>query len=154
MNNELVPVEKVAKEIDGRQYRENFSKEILEYCKANHLIIITGCSDDLVEFDGFSCEEFGYTGPRDENFVVSDEKLHDIEENMSFQLKEATLANKMKLKAFFWEKKAVVNNKEVEAAWVFEVTGIPFAQFRIFEEGEKELQCVGLVVDVSSLIEA
>lgn len=42
----------IAKMIDGRQYRNEVTKEIIELAKNNNIVIVFRASDDLVEFRG------------------------------------------------------------------------------------------------------
>jgi hypothetical protein len=44
--------EKLADILDGREYGEEMTHEELELSKANGLVIVFGCSDDLMEFKG------------------------------------------------------------------------------------------------------
>jgi hypothetical protein len=49
----------VAQKLHGRQYRDETTKEIEEYCALNNIIILFGASDDLAEFRGAVDDEIG-----------------------------------------------------------------------------------------------
>jgi hypothetical protein len=50
-------LDNVAKKLHGRQYRDETTKEIEEYCKLNNIVILFGASDDLAEFRGAVTDE-------------------------------------------------------------------------------------------------
>lgn len=48
----MTNIQEIAAKINGREYREEMTKEIIEELKAEGLIAVFGASDDLCEFRG------------------------------------------------------------------------------------------------------
>lgn len=98
--------EELAAMLDGRQYREETTPQIEKLAKENNLLIIFGASDDLCEFRGAICDEFGcYDG--------GTIKCWDLPKTI-----EA-----------IW----CPDNKN--CSWAYE-TELPYAEFRIYEDDE------------------
>lgn len=57
-------IKEVAENLNGRQYEGFFIEdEIIDECIVNDIVIVTGYSDDLVEFEGaLACEKDAYDG--------------------------------------------------------------------------------------------
>lgn len=55
----MKPTEDLAKRLNGMQYGSHIPAETLDYAKDSGLVIVTGYSDDNVEFEGAFREEVG-----------------------------------------------------------------------------------------------
>jgi hypothetical protein len=54
----------IARELNGMEYKTPIPKDILAECKAKNIIIVSGWSDDLAEFEGAIRDEVGCFGGR------------------------------------------------------------------------------------------
>ncbi len=52
-------LKEIAKIIDGRQHGKETTSEIEQIAKENNIVIVFGCSDDLMEFRGAINDEVG-----------------------------------------------------------------------------------------------
>ena len=132
--------ETLAASLDGREYPLRFGADELKAAKDNRLVIVTGASDDLVEFEGFVSDEFGAPG---EYFFNSAGILpeHDDDDcDCRFcGYKEAVKgARKVEL---VWD-------APDEPAWTIK-TDIPHANFIVNEDGEPF--CRGIVFSMDDL---
>lgn len=55
----MTPTQELATRLNGMQYGNRIATETIEYAKASGLVIVTGYSDDNVEFDGAIYDEIG-----------------------------------------------------------------------------------------------
>jgi len=46
-------------DLNGREYRSEMTKEMIQFAKENNLVVVYGASDDLTEFSGSISDEFG-----------------------------------------------------------------------------------------------
>ena len=133
-------IKEFAQKLNGTEYspyRNQFTKEQAEYAKEMGFIIITGASDDLVEFDGAFEDE---SGCFDGGIITFDENgtSDDGEEH----------ANELEV---YWCGKC--GNKEIktDAAWEYRFSepSVQYETFDIMDDGR--LYCRGLVVDITNL---
>lgn len=73
-----------ADKLNGREYREEATKEEMEEMRRDGIIIAYGASDDLLEFDGWYSDELGaYEGKivfwNGMNFISEDNDEEDFE---------------------------------------------------------------------------
>lgn len=122
----------LSEKLNGRQYRNEITKEDELFAKENNLLIITGASDDLVEFYGYYNDEGAcYNGgivTFDKNGVSQDSD--DIRDN--------------KLNCL-WCKK-IIDGKRV--CWSYSID-IPYETFLIYEDDD--LYCEGIIISVEDL---
>ena len=123
--------EELAKKLNGRKYGDSFS-DVTKEAKQNGLVIVTGASDDLMEFDGAIYDEGDcFDGGRvyfDRNGVNQEEE---------------ELPNWIDAK---WCKGT--NKDGIHATWTYE-TEIPCERFDIWKANE--IYCVGLVFSIEDL---
>lgn len=121
----------LAEKLNGREYGDSFS-DVLEEAKASGLVIVTGASDDLMEFEGALRDEGNcYDGGPvyfDKNGVSLDGTKRD-------NVIEAV-----------WDDGT--NADGVPATWTYK-TDIPHEEFNIWEDGE--LYCVGIVFSIEDI---
>lgn len=126
--------------LSGREYPLRFNASELQTAKDNRLVIVTGASDDLVEFGGFITDEFGAPG------------VYFI--NSTGLLPEHGTYCECK---FCGYKEAVKNARKIESLWC-EVPGgpcwsfktdLPHATFIINEDGEPF--CRGIVLSMDDV---
>lgn len=129
-----------AQMLDGRQYRNEISREECAIAKQNGLVVCFGASDDLAEFRGAIDEEYGCWDGGILKFtkkgILFDDDDNEILEKYDFH-------------ASFNEINAIWDSGEPQCAWKYE-TNIPHSTFNIFEDGE--LYCIGIVFNHSDLI--
>lgn len=131
--------ETLAATLSGREYPLRLSAHELQVAKDNRLVIVTGASDDLVEFGGFLSDEFGAPG---DYFVNSAGLLPEHAGHCECKFcgyKEAIKgARKIELR---WD-------APDEPAWTVK-TDIPHAAFMINEDGEPF--CRGIVFSMDDV---
>ena len=121
----------LAEKLNGRHYGDSF-KDVMEDTMASGLVIVTGASDDLMEFQGAIEDEGGcFDGGEvyfDKNGVSQDgtERANMIE-------------------ALWCEG---TNVDGCQATWSYK-TDIPHETFEIWED--EELYCIGLVFSIEDI---
>lgn len=55
----MVTPQQLAARLNNIEYRTPMAQSITDDAKAHGLVIVTGASDDLIEFDGAAVEEYG-----------------------------------------------------------------------------------------------
>lgn len=121
----------LANKLYGRAYGDSFD-DVLEEAKQSGLVIVTGASDDLMEFNGAICDEGGcFDGGR----VYFDKDGVDQEGEERANWIDARWCDGM-------------NRDGLPATWTYE-TEIPCERFDIWEDGE--VYCVGLVFSIEDL---
>jgi len=121
----------LAEKLNGRQYGDSF-KDVMEDTMASGLVIVTGASDDLMEFQGAIEDEGGcFDGGEvyfDKNGVSQDgtERANMIE-------------------ALWCEG---TNVDGCQATWSYK-TDIPHETFEIWED--EELYCIGLIFSIEDI---
>jgi len=121
----------LAQLINGRKYGYEPFRDVRQVAKASGLVIVSGASDDLMEFDGAIYDEGGcYDGGKvffDRNGVSQDgsERSNCIEA--------------------FWCDKTELDEKGNVITWTYK-TDIPYETFMIYED--REPYCRGIVFDL------
>lgn len=121
----------LADKLNGRACGDNF-KDVLEEARESGLVIVTGASDDLMEFQG-AIEDEG--GCFDGGKVYFDRTGVDQDGEERANVIEAVWCDGM-------------NSDGIPASWTYK-TDIPCERFNIWEDGE--LYCVGLVFSIEDL---
>lgn len=122
---------KLAEKLNGRTYGDSF-KDIVKDARASGLVIVTGASDDLMEFQG-AIEDEG--GCFDGGKVYFDKKGVSQDGTERANVIEAVWCGG-------------TNADGYEATWTYK-TDVPCERFEIWED--KELYCIGLVFSVEDL---
>lgn len=121
----------LAEKLNGRQYGDSF-EDVLEDAKQSGLVMVTGASDDLMEFAGAFRDEGGcFDGGR----VYFDCDGVDQEGERRANWIDAKWCDG-------------VNRNGIQATWTYE-TDIPCERFDIFEG--QDIYCEGLVFSVEDL---
>ncbi|MDR1889345.1 MAG: hypothetical protein LBQ81_08240 [Zoogloeaceae bacterium] len=126
--------------LNGCKYLDEVSKELEAQAKENRLVIVFGCSDDLMEFRGAIYDELdaydGTTAYLDSNGLLENKCSDDC--------------------PYFAEKKdnavsieAKWCSNDIGASWTFE-TSIPHETFDVIEDGE--IYCRGIVFSLDSVL--
>lgn len=124
----------LAQLINGRKYGYEPFRDVRQVAKASGFVIVSGASDNLMEFDGAIYDEGGcYDGGKvffDRNGVSQDgsERANCIE-------------------AFWCDETALDENGNV-ITWSYK-TDIPHETFMIYEDGEP--YCRGIVFDLAEM---
>lgn len=142
--------EELAGLINGRQYRDEITKEEEWIAKESGLIVIFGCSDDLLEFVGALDDEIGaYDGT--DFFIATDGMEIMVDEE------EETYKKAKGLEAYAIDRESRIDVNRFSAEWCPEGTDmsweikteLPHAKFEIMEDGE--VYGIGIVISVSDL---
>lgn len=124
----------LARLIDGREYGYEPFRDVRQVAKEAGLIIVSGASDDLMEFDGVIYDEGGcFDGGEiffDRNGVSQD---------------GSECANC--IEAIWCDKTALDENGNV-ITWTYK-TDIPHETFMIYEDGKP--YCRGIVLDLADV---
>ena len=121
----------LADKLNGRAYGDTF-KDVLEEARESGLVIVTGASDDLMEFQG-AIEDEGSCYDGGNVYFDKDGVSQDGTERAN--VIEAVWCNGM-------------NSDGIQADWTYK-TDIPCERFDIWEDGE--LYCVGIVFSVEDI---
>ena len=125
----MTEIKKLAKELDKSEYGFDLTNEQKQYCKENEIVVVFGCSDDLMEFRGAIYDEFDcYEGGT--CYLTKDGIF--IEECDCKYAKQAK--EKCKKIEAFWCKS--------EWCWEYK-TDIPHETFEIWEDNEP--YCKGII---------
>lgn len=120
--------------IDGREYGYEPFRDVRQVAKASGLVIVSGASDDLMEFDGAIYDEGGcFDGGKvffDRTGVSQDgsERANYIEA--------------------IWCDKTAFDENGIIIAWTYK-TDISHETFMIYEDGEP--YCRGIVFDLADM---
>ncbi len=130
--------QEMANRLNGREYRDEVTRDDEIDAKNNSLVIVVGASDDLMEFygafrDEVSCYDGG-TAYLDRDGLMQNKC--DCED-CPYHLKELETAKKIK---------AIWSNGGY--SWTYE-TDIPHATFDIMEDGET--YCRGIVFSLAEV---
>lgn len=131
----MVTVNDFAQLINGRKYGyEMFSEGELKVAKRSGIVIVTGASDDLIEFQGAIEDEGGcYDGGT----------VYFNKEGISQDGETEGYLNK--IEAVWCGKR---DDKDNVISWSYE-TDIPHETFMIYEDGEP--YCEGIVFSINDL---
>ena len=124
-----------AEKLNGRQYRNELTKELETYAKENGIVIVFGASDDLMEFEGDIYDEFGCYGGG--NFAIDD--------NGNVYGEEYGV---MPADRYYHYISAIWCPKGTKYSWGYE-TDIPHETFTIMEDNEP--YCKGIVFYLKDL---
>jgi len=128
----------IAEMLDGIEYAEEISKDIIEYAKKNGVVIVFGASDDLTEFRGAIKGEADSYGGETVYFGRSG-ALRSICDNPFCPYFELARDKANKIEAI-WDSEGY--------SWTYK-TDIPHETFEILDGGEK--YCRGIVFSVDAL---
>ncbi len=129
-----------AEKLNGREYRQEITKQEREQAQANGLVVVFGYSDDNIEFRGAIEEEAGCSNGAE--ILISRNGLlphHDRRCECPFCGYEAALKKARKIEALF---------DRDGYSWIYR-TDLPHATFDIMDEGRKF--CRGIVFEASEL---
>lgn len=140
--------------LNGREYREEITREESRLAAAAGLLVVFGASDDLTELRGVIDDEVGSCDGAnilisDDNKVIPDEDEIEREERETLekfgvlQIVIDRIENARVITALWCN--------EPDYSWTF-TTELPHATFDIMEGDEKF--CRGLVVDLAATKEA
>lgn len=133
--------EEFAKKLDGREYREEITREEAAEAKKNNLVVVFGASDDLMEFRGAIYDEIGVW----EGGVVSIDKNGLITNQCDNEFCPYFLA----LKESATKIAAIWNPPEyAHVSWEYK-TYIPHAKFSVMEDGK--VYCRGIVFSLDDV---
>jgi hypothetical protein len=122
--------EDLARKLDGCEYGNEMSAELVNAAKRSRLVVVYGASDDLTEFSGFFRDEGGLG----EFFIVNGSLLEPHECNCEFCGFKDKTHNAIKVTSGFDDNG-------------FHVTcNAPHATFSVMEEGERYGN--GLVIQI------
>lgn len=128
-----------AEMLNGREYRQEITKEEAAIAKEENLVIVFGASDDLMEFRGAIYEEVGcWDGGEafiDDMGMLLENKCDDSDCPYFKQEKE----HAFKITAV-WDSEGY--------SWIYK-TDIPHKTFDILEDGEK--YCRGIVFKTTDM---
>ena len=129
--------EKLAEMLDGLQYPEEPSDEIITLAKENNCVIVFGSSDDLMEFRGSIYDELSAWGGT--NAYLTKDGLFDSDCECKYaqQVKQSC-------KTII----AVWDDKERDCSWSYK-TDIPHTEFKVMEDNE--VYCYGIVFLLDNL---
>lgn len=131
----------LAGKLNGNEYRDEISKELIAEAKASKLVVVLGGSDDLIEFYGSIDDEAGCS---DEAIIYLNADgllLCRCEYDDCPYFQELITKTTKTIKAYW----------NVEGySWIYE-TKIPHKIFEILDDGEK--YCRGIVFHMDDLKE-
>jgi hypothetical protein len=139
--------EQFAELLNGRQYRNEITKEEEKLAKENGLLVCFGASDDLLEFRGIVYDEVGaYDGGSallvkkkgGKIDVMSEEDFKEVQEIMDDKELDFELP-KVEVIAEWCP-------DDLECSWRIK-SDLPHATFDIMEDGE--LYCRGIIIEKS-----
>lgn len=129
--------------LDGREYLREITAEECAAAKEAGLVVVFGCSDDLVEFRGAVDDEIGaYDGTS--VYITGYGILQDPDCDSA---EDCVCPYFAKAKASAREIRAVWHDK-TGLCWTFE-TDIPHESFTVMEDGEPH--CRGIVFALDAL---
>lgn len=135
--------EELAFELVGLNYGDDIPRNLLDKAKENGLVIVTGYSDDNMEFAGALDNEYGCYGGGDIFFTkdsteVTEEDFDTISE----------MEDRLGIKIPLPVNKITACFCKGDSDWSYE-TEIPHATFHIYEDDN--LYCVGIVFSINDL---
>ena len=152
--------EELAAKLNGRSYRNEITPEEELLAKENHLVMIFGASDDLVELRGAINEELGTSVIRLTHKGILESDCDEGEDCPYFQRRLAAARNTGEVR----EIKSQWGGEGIDAlayamlgkpTWCFDCEQLDnkFATFDIFDEydGDREYFCRGIVIDLDQI---
>lgn len=144
--------EKFAELLNGRQYREEITKEEENQAKEHGLIVCFGQSDDLLEFRGAIYDEIGaWDGTVAHLVIAKGGNISILPSERHNELMEIFNETGIEYSLPKVGISAVWSPKEPECSWLIK-TEIPHVTFDILEDGE--LYCRGIVVSKEDIAKA
>ena len=131
--------ELLAQQITGREYPLRFAAAEIASARLNHLVIVYGASDDLMEFEGAIGEELGAPGT---GYVTASGVLPQHDDC------ECRFCGFAEVKKAARPIEALWCDADAPATWTFK-TDIPHATFDVMEDGE--IFCRGIVFSLEDL---
>lgn len=136
-------IQEFANKLNGNQYRNEITKELVEEAGQNGFVVMFGYSDDNIELRGAIYEEVGAWKGTDilfhkGNVLELEDPFEELEDQILFLERYGLKLGNKKVTAVW--------NEENDFVWTFK-TDIPHATFDIFED--EEPFCKGIVFDVS-----
>lgn len=137
MNETAMLVSQLAVQLNGCDYREGPSEELIQYAKDNKLVIVFGYSDDGIEFRGALNDEFGAPG-----LVHLDHRgfIKSECDDYSCPYFKRLLEDSVTIESF-WDEKP-------NRIWSYK-TKIPHSVFTMKEDGEEMAE--GIVFSMEAL---
>lgn len=131
-------IKEFAQRLNGREYDYSmFTEKEIETAKENGWVIVSGVSDDLMEFEGAIQDEAGcYNGRK---VYFSKYGFYEGE--------DAASAFPNCIEAL-WYKERILNNSGDMIAWTYK-TDIPHETFMVYDD--EEPYCRGIVFSVNDL---
>ena len=152
--------EQLAAKLNGRSYRNEITPEEEQLAKENHLVVIMGASDDLVELHGAIHDELGMG-----TFYLTRQDVFESDcdegEDCPYYQRRLTAALKtgevLKIEPC-WGGEGMDKHAYAAMAkptWCFESKQlcVKYATFDIFDEydGDREYFCRGIVIDLDEI---
>ena len=139
--------EKFAAMLNGREYRNEITKDEAAQAKAAGLVVVYGASDDLMEFAGALYDEVGVYGGGmalvDAKDVLDRDQIEDDDDEAIAEF-VARSKTAQSIEALWNDS---VSDASVPA-WTY-MTDIPHATFDVMDDGE--LYCRGIVFALADL---
>lgn len=132
----------LAAALNGREYRNEITRDEAAQAKAAGLLVVYGASDDLTEFDGAICDEAGAYGSETHRIT------HSLEIYRERDDEEELVREGWSPPAILLTVRAEWCPDDLDCSWRI-TSSAPFASFDIMEDGE--LYCRGCVVDLTQL---
>lgn len=135
--------------LNGRQYGEETTPEIVKLAKDNGLVIVYGYSDDNIEFEGAISDEIPCLDGEKIYFNKDGSNFTDVNGKafLTFHKdKDEPEANM--IEAVWFENEQVIHHLDRCYSWTYK-TEIPHETFDIFDEGDP--YCRGIVFSVNDL---
>lgn len=131
-------IKEFAQQLDGKEYDSYmFTKKEIQTAKDNGWVIVTGASDDLMEFEGAMSDEGGcFDGGK---VWFSKESVYNGEDD------KKDFPNC--IEALWCDKNSKDENGNV-ITWTYK-TDIPHETFMVYEDGEP--YCMGIVFSIMDL---
>lgn len=137
----MVSVHDIARRLDGVEYGSiSDNKEIIELCKNFNILIVSGYSDDLIEFEGAFRDEAGAS----ESGVYVTSSRVIVEPDCNCKYARAWFDNE-KLRALRIIPHWCDENHPSKPSWWYECE-LGHGTFRVMEDGK--VYCVGIVVNL------
>lgn len=124
----------LANRLNGNTYGNEYTESDISYAKEHKLLIITGASDDLVEFSGYYEDEGGCYG----GGIITFDKDGVSQDSDDIRKNELRI---------FWCKKQYKDTRII--TWSYEVD-ISCERFLIYED--EDIFSEGIIIDVEDLL--
>lgn len=154
-----IPKEEFAKRLDGREYRSEMTESEKKIAKENNLVVVTGASDGLMQFDGAIYDEtgswdggkcvvvpvggkFSETSEDDEEVIITRQPLM---RPVVYEVNDDTDVKDNVIEAIWCPED---EKGDITASWAYK-TEIPHAVFKIVEDDE--VYCFGIVFSMDDV---